>query len=409
MNILFVCHRLPFPPNRGGKIRPLHMIQHLSRKHSVVVASLAHTQQELEQRAGLKEHCAEVLAEVLPTSARWMQAGAALPTGTPSSVAYFHSARLRERVHQTWQRIKFDAVMVHCAFAAQYVLNLRGAFRILDFGDLDSGKWFDYVGFHAPPLSWGYHVEAKKLRRYEKKLAEQFDQCTVTTPGELEEFKSLGVAVPCRVIPNGVDVGYFHLRAQKHAGSSVIAFLGRMDYFPNVDGVVYFAHEVFPLIRRSVPRAELHIIGSNPTRAVRDLARLPGVTVTGEVPDVRPLLDEVDVGVAPLRIARGTQNKILQFMAMGIPVVATPQAAKGIQAIPGRDLLVAGDPEAFARHVVELIENEKLREGLIASGRRQVEAAHAWSLSMQILDRVLEGSGAATPAPHSPVGSAVHE
>ena len=399
MNILFVCHRLPFPPNRGGKIRPFHMIQHLGRKHSVTVASLAHTQQELEQGAGLKGFCAAVLAEVLPTSVRWMQAAAALPSSTPSSLAYFRSARLQRRVQQAWQQARFDVVMIHCAFAAQYVLGLRGGFRILDFGDLDSAKWFDYSEHRALPLSLGYRTEARKLRRYEKELAEQFDRCTVTTPGELEEFKTLQVAVPCQVIPNGVDASYFHPGSRKHTDSSLIAFLGRMDYFPNVDGVAYFARAIFPIIRRSLPQAELRIIGSNPTRAVRALARVPGVTVTGEVPDVRPLLGDAAVGVAPLRIARGTQNKILQFMAMGIPVVATPQAARGIQAVPGRDLLVAGEPEAFAHHVIELIRNAKLREGLAEAGRRQVETAHAWPLSMKILDSILEGAGAAMDGP----------
>ncbi len=260
MNILFVCHRLPFPPNRGGKIRPFHMIQHLGRKHSVTVASLAHTQHEFEQGAGLKEFCAAVLAEVLPNSLRWMQAGAALPSNTPSSVAYFRSARLHRRVQQAWQQTRFDVVMVHCAFAAQYVLGLRGGFRILDFGDLDSAKWFDYSEHRALPLSLGYRTEARKLRRYEKQLAGQFDQCTVTTPGELEEFKTLQVAVPCQVIPNGVDAGYFHPRSPRHADSSLIAFLGRMDYFPNVDGAAYCARAIFPIIRRSLPRSPVRCL-----------------------------------------------------------------------------------------------------------------------------------------------------
>ncbi len=407
MNILFVCHRLPFPPNRGGKIRPFHMIQHLSQKHAVTVASLAHSQVELERGTGLHAHCAAVLAEVVPRELRWMQAVAALTSSTPSSVAYFRSARLHRRVREAWQRTRFDAVIVHCAFVAQYVLDLRGGFRIMDFGDLDSGKWFGYAAHRALPLSLGYRIEAKKLRRYEKELAGQFDQYTVTTPGELEEFKTFGVTAPCRVVPNGVDAAYFHPKTRPRSDSSVIAFLGRMDYFPNVDGIVHFARRVFPLIRQAEPRAELRIIGSNPTRAVRELAAIPGVSVTGEVPDVRPPLEDAAVGIAPLRIARGTQNKILQLMAMGIPVVSTPQAAEGIQAVPGRDLLVAGDVESYAAQVVELLRNKSLHAALAEAGRRQVEAAHAWPQSMKILDSMLEAASATAARPHTPVASAV--
>ncbi len=409
MKILFACHRLPFPPNRGGKIRPFHMIQALSQKHSVVVASLAHSEEELWEGAGLKDYCAEVMAEVLPGPVRWMQAAGALLSGIPSSVAYFRSSRLHRRVEQAWHRTRFDVVMVHCAFAAQYVLDLRGGFRILDFGDLDSAKWFDYARHRPLPLSLGYGLEARKLRRYEKQLIRRFDQCTVTTEGELDAFKSLDVAVPCQVIPNGVDPAYFRPGPDNPRGSPVIAFLGRMDYFPNVDAVVHFATKILPIIQGSVPRAELRIIGSNPTRAVRRLARRPGISVTGYVPDVRPALGDAVVAVAPLRIARGTQNKILQFMAMGIPVVASPEAARGIQALPGRDLLVADHPEGFARHVIEVIHNARLREALSRAGRRQVENAHAWPLAMSILDTILDGACAATGGPNRQVPTAVRD
>lgn len=402
MRILFVCHRFPFPPNRGGKIRPFHMIQHLGQKHDVVVASLAHSEQELREGRSLKDHCADVLAEVLPTPVRWMQACRALASSTPSSVAYFSSAQLHRRVREAWRREAFDAVFVHCAFVAQYVIGLQAEFRILDFGDLDSGKWLDYARYRALPLSMGYKLEGMKLRRYEVDLARQFDCCTVTTRGELDEFRALSVPVDCTVIPNGVDGEYFYPRLREPTDSSVIVFLGRMDYFPNVDGVTYFERQIFPLVRQSVPQAELRIVGSNPTRAVRNLARIPGVSVTGHVPDVRPYLVDAAVAVAPLRIARGTQNKILQFMAMGIPVVATPEAAKGVQAVADRHLLVAEGHQAFAERVVELLRNAKLRKEISEGARRQIETAHKWSLSMQILDSILDQSRAAAPRSLAP-------
>jgi sugar transferase (PEP-CTERM/EpsH1 system associated) len=390
MNILFVCHRLPFPPNRGGKIRPFHIIEHLGRSHSVVVASLAHTKEELNEGQPLIHYCQEVIAEVLPSRTRWLQAAAALPTATPSSVAYFHSRKLAHRVQEVWRRIRFDAVIVHCAFAAQYVRGLRCGFRMLDFGDLDSVKWMDYSQHRAFPLSTGYLLEASKLRRFEQQLTREFDICTATTRGELDEVRRLNQAKAAAVIPNGVDLSYFHPRHENPRGSSIIAFLGRMDYYPNIDAVLFFAKEIFPAVRKAVPDAQFRIIGSDPSREVCDLARLPGISVTGHVPDVRPHLADVALAVAPLRIARGTQNKILQFLAMGIPVLSTTQAAKGVEVEQGKHLLVADGADGFAEEVVRLLTDADLRERLSIAGREPLATAHSWPASMKILDSLLE-------------------
>ncbi len=389
MKLLYICHRYPFPPNRGGKIRPFQMIQHLSKKHSVTVASLAHTAQELRDGECLKKHCAEALGEVLPNAVRWIQAGLRLPSLTPSSVAYFRSSRLARRVGDIWREGKFDGLMVHCAFAAQYALELEGGFRILDFGDIDSAKWLDYSRFRRFLLSVGYGLEARKLRRYEKRVAQHFDHITVTTQGESEEFKTFGVDKPCTVIPNGVDSGYFSSQPTAKSASPVIVFLGRMDYFPNIEGICRFAREIFPQIRAAVPTALLRIVGSDPVASVRHLATVPGVAVTGFVPDVRPFIQDAAVAVAPLRIARGTQNKILQCMAMGIPVVSSSEAAKGIQAVPGENILVADGPGAFANSVINVLQDEGLRIRISDAGRQQVQRAHQWANSMKILDGVL--------------------
>jgi sugar transferase (PEP-CTERM/EpsH1 system associated) len=390
MRILFVCHRLPFPPNRGGKIRPFHMIQHLGDKHSVVVASLAHTEEELRDGQALAEHCEQVIAEVLPSGTRWIQAGRALLSSTPSSVAYFWSQQLAARIQKAWQTTPFDAIFVHCAFMAQYVRGLRCELRVLDYGDVDSGKWFDYARCRRFPLSTGYRIEAEKLRRYERRLAMDFDLCTATTPGELEEVRKLNPAVPAAMIPNGVDLSYFHPRPKNPRNSAVLVFLGRMDYFPNIDGVSYFAEEILPLIRQSVPHTEFRIVGSNPSRAIRNLARFPGISVTGHVSDVRPYLLDAAVAVAPLRIARGTQNKILELLAMGVPLVTTPEAANGVAAIPGHHFLVAEGRKAFAGEVVRLLQDADLREVLSLAGRQPLATAHSWPKSMQILDQLLE-------------------
>lgn len=261
---------------------------------------------------------------------------------------------------------------------------------MLDFGDVDSAKWFEYSQQRAFPQSMGYRIESARLRNYESKVAARFDLCTATTRGELEELQKLGISMPSAVIPNGVDLSYFHPRAKPPQDSSVIVFLGRMDYYPNIDGVLFFVKEIFPIIRKIVPHAEFRIVGSNPSRMVQNLAKIPGVSVTGHVPDVRPYLMDAALAVAPLRIARGTQNKILQFLAMGVPVVTTPQAAKGVEADPGRHFLVADGSESFAQKVLSLLQDSNLRENLSLAGRQPLEKAHCWPASMQILDHLLE-------------------
>lgn len=389
MRILFTCHRLPFPPNRGGKIRPFHMIEHLGKRHSVVVASLAHNEAELREGEPLSGYCEEVIAEILPNRTRWLQAIAALPSSRPSSLAYFWSRHLAERIRAAANRRAFDLIMVHCAFAAQYVRGLPAPLRILDYGDVDSRKWHDYAQATAIPKSFGYGLESWKLQRYETQLAAEFDVCTATTKGELEEVRKLNPSVPSEVIPNGVDLSYFQPRERIPEGSSVLVFLGRMDYFPNIDGALHFARNIFPLIRRSVPQAQFRIVGSNPSRAIRDLAKLPGISVTGHVPDVRPYLMDASVAVAPLRIARGTQNKILQFLAMGVPVVTSPEAAKGVGAEPGRDFLVADSDEHFAEQVLRLLRDPSLQRTLGAAGQKPLATAHSWPHSMQVLDDLI--------------------
>ncbi len=389
MNILFLCHRLPFPPNRGGKIRPFNMIRHLGENHTVTVASLAESQQELRDGMGLRKHCSNVIVELVPRPIRWLRAWKALFSTSPSSVAYFWSPELRRRIQATILEKRFDIIFVHCAFMARYVLDATVPVRILDFGDLDSAKWADYSRSKSFPFSLGYKLEASKMRRYEKHVAGHFDQCTVTTRGELEEFGKLDLSLPCFVIPNGVDSQYFRSNSTCR-DARVIAFVGRMDYFPNIDGMLYFVTSIFPLIRRALPEVKLKIIGSNPAASIRKLGKIAGVTVTGHVQDVGVYLKDATVSVAPLRIARGTQNKILESMALGIPVVATPQAAKGVQAVPGQHLLVAGNPEVFAKHVISLFHNASLRKDLSHSARRQVETAHSWRHSMANLDQILD-------------------
>ena len=389
MKILFLCHRFPYPLDHGARIRAFHFIRHLSQRNSVTVATLAHTQQELIQGQGLKEYCHRVIGEVIPTRVRWGRALGVLCSSMPSSVAYFRSVSLQRRIDDLLASENFDAIIVFCAFMAQYVLAWQGGYRILDYGDIDSAKWRDYSRYKAIPLSWAYAWEAAKLRNYERRIARHFHHCTVISRGELEEFQRFEVGVPCTIVPNGVDTDYFFHNAGDRNGAPTIVFLGRMDYFPNVDGVQYFVRDVFPLVRQKLPAVELRIIGSNPAKSIRDLAKIPNVSITGYVQDVRSYLRGAAVSIAPLRIARGMQNKILEALAMGIPTVATPQAAKGVECVPGKHLLVAGCAKAFAEEVIRVIEDSSLRRNLAEAGRLQIERVYGWEHSVDRLDTIL--------------------
>lgn len=275
----------------------------------------------------------------------------------------------------------------------------------MDFGDADSEKWLEYARSAPFPLSAGFRLEGLKVRRYERWLATQFDACSVNAPRE-REILSRYVDTPIHVIPNGVDLAYFRpgRAADRPYAPRRLVFTGNMSYRPNVEAVSHLVGEILPVVRRTVPEVELYIVGMDPSPAVRRLADGSRVVVTGRVDDVRPFLDEAAVSVAPLRVARGLQNKVLEAMAMRVPVVASRAAFNGITAVAGRDLLVADGPEPFAGAVVDVLRDPNRREELAAAGLACVKLNHDWGtllarLESLVTDRVSSGTeaGAASP------------
>jgi len=388
MKILFVCHRFPFPPSRGGKIRPFNMIRHLDRNHEVTVASLARSPEEAEEGRGIAKHCSRFLCETIPPAAAWLNAWTRLPTATPSSMGYFHSPRLAAQIRREIATGAYDLVLVHCSSVAQYVTGLGAMPRILDFGDMDSQKWLAYARHRRFPASLGFRIEGTKLAREEARLARAFDLSTCTTRAELESLRAIAGGVASSWFPNGVDQSYFAPAGGEYDGNT-ICFVGRMDYFPNQEAVIGFCRQVLPRLRAAHPSIRLTIVGANPSREIVSLAQAPHITVTGTVPDVRPFVQRSCLTVAPLGIARGTQNKILESLAMGVPVVCSETAAGGVDAVPGEHLLTASDPAGFAEAVSRLIGSQEERERLARAGRRRMETHHAWEVSMRRLDGII--------------------
>ena len=390
MNILFVCHRVPYPPRRGGKIRPFNILSHLTRQgHKVTTASLARSHGEAEAGAGLLQHCAEVIVETVSSASANARMLARLPTAVPSSMGYFHSPALHRRVRERLAAERFDLIFVHCSSVAQYVEHVDDVPKIMDFGDMDSQKWLAYARERRVPLSLGYWLEGHKLARAERAIAQRFDLCTVTTRTELDTLTTMCAQDKTGWFPNGVDREYFQPDEGEY-DANTICFVGHMDYFPNAQAMVEFCASVWPVLKRTRPELKLVIVGAQPVRAVRRLAELDGVHVTGSVPDVRPYLRKAALTVAPLIIARGTQNKILESLSIGVPVVCSASAASGVDVVPGEHLLVANTPDEWVQHITALLDNRTVRDAFSAAGQQRVASHHDWRASMRRVDDLIE-------------------
>ena len=393
MKILYVCHRFPFPPKRGGKIRPFNMIRHLHEAgHEVTVCSLARDAAEAAEGRGIAPHCAAFHVGIVNEPIQWARMILRLPVLTPSSMGYFRSNPLKRKVDELLATQRFDLIFVHCSSVAQYVEHVDGVPKILDFGDMDSQKWLEYANHKPFPLSLGYSLEGRKMLRAEKRLARKFDLCTATTRAEWETLESYGTGAATDWFPNGVDARFFS-PDEANGGAYVadtISFIGRMDYYPNQECMLRFCADVWPLVRAGRPAMKLLIVGADPSPAIKALGDLPGVTITGSVPDVRPFIRSSALMVAPLAIARGTQNKILEAMAMAVPVVTSRVAAGGVDAEAERHFLVADTPEELSGAILRLTSDPDERARLATSGRERMLSHHAWPESMKRLDVIIE-------------------
>ena len=389
MKILVVSHRFPYPPTSGAKIRAFHMIRHLSANHQVTVASLVRTDAEADDAAGIAKHCAAFHMQRVSAPIQALRMVSRVPTSIPSSFGYFYSRSLRRRVQALLERQPFDLIVAHSSSMSAYVEDVRRIPKIMDFCDMDSQKWLEYARYKHFPSSVVYRVEGSKLEREEKRIARLFDLCTVATRAEADTLDRFGTRALVDWFPNGVDSEYFAPSMAPHDPDALV-FVGRMDYFPNVECMQRFCAEVLPRVRSVRPRTTLSIVGADPTRDAIALGRLPGVTVTGTVPDVRPYLHRAALMVAPLNIARGTQNKILEGMATGLPVVTSPVAAGGVDAIDSEHVLVARTPDEQASAILHVLSDPAERRRLAGSARARMLSHHAWDRAMQRLDGIID-------------------
>jgi len=391
MRIFFVCRRVPFPPDRGDKIATFNEIRHLSAQHEVHVFCLGDGVRDLDNIPGLREYAKSVTAAPVGAFTIKLRALKALLLGQPLSVAAFNEAKLHAAIRRKFDELRPDLIIVYSCNVAQFAEHFPGVPRIMQFGDLDSLKWRQYAEQSRVPLKWIYAIEQRRFLAYERRIARSFACALVHTEIEKRDFQRLIPGVPVALVGNGVDLEYFSSAGEAKRPASMI-FTGVMDYRPNVDAVRWFCSEILPIVQAEIPEANFTICGSRPAPAVRSLAKQSGVTVTGWVPDTRPYLDRAEVFAAPLRMARGVQNKLLEALAMGLPCVTSVAAWSGTGISDGEGMLATDNPREFAEHVIRLLRDADCRVEMARRARAAAEARYQWKAQMARFDQVIAAS-----------------
>jgi polysaccharide biosynthesis protein PslH len=369
VRVLFLTHRLPYAPNRGDRVRAYHLLRQLRTFAGVDLVSLVHDDDEAEHLDDARALATTVTGVRVPRVRNLVRAAAALPTTRPFSHVLLDSPELQPAVERVVRDHAPDVVLAFCTGIAHVVVRppLDRLPLVLDMVDVDSAKWAALAATSAPPRSWIYAREARTLEAFEVSITRRAFATTLTTDKELDTLRALVPGARIEVMQNGVDAEGLRPPAQPRASETVV-FCGVMNYPPNEEGAVWMVQEVWPLVRQARPAAKLELVGSRPTRRVQQLASdAGGVIVTGAVEDVRPHLWGAAASAAPLLTARGVQNKVLEAVAAGLPVVVTPTVLEGVPDEVRPACAVAGDAAAFAGALSDLL-------GQSAGERRQLAA-----------------------------------
>jgi sugar transferase (PEP-CTERM/EpsH1 system associated) len=355
MRVLFLTHRLPYAPNRGDRIRAYHLLRALAREHEVHLVSLVHDRDEAAHVDSMRGTARSVAGIRVSRPARLAAAALALGGDRPLTHVLLHSPKIGAALRSLVDAVNPEVVVAYCTAMARYALEppLAGLPWILDMVDVDSEKWRTLAGATGP-LARIYSREARVLRAFERRAMTLASATTIVSAREQALLVEIAPGSPSVVVPNGIDLDAFRPPGVPAEERSVV-FCGVFNYGPNEEGARWLALEVWPLVRREIPDATLWLVGMHPTRAVRSLAENPSVRVTGAVPEVQPFLWRSAAAAAPLLLARGVQNKVLESLAAGLPCVVTPQVMAGLPETARTGCREAGDPRQFADALVELL------------------------------------------------------
>lgn len=395
--LLYLTHRIPFPPNKGDKLRSFNILRQLASTHRVWLGSFVDHPDDRRHIPVLREWCEQTCVIPIEPGIRRLASLRGLLRGEALSLPYYRSPRLARWVGQVVAENGIRSAVAFSGPMAQY-LDVPGlSRRVVDFCDVDSAKWTQYAADRRWPMSWLYRREGERLLAFERDAAAAVDASLFVTEAEAALFRRAAPALASRVgvMQNGVDADFF---SPANAGASpfppggpVLVFSGAMDYWPNIDAVTWFAGEILPAIRCVVPEVRFWIVGMNPAPAVRALASA-GVFVTGTVPDVRPYIAHADLVVAPLRIARGIQNKVLEAMSMARPVVVSAASAVGLSARDGVECEIVEGGESTAERVLGLLADPARRVEMGKAARACVESQYSWHAHLGLLDQLLSES-----------------
>lgn len=396
--LLFLAHRIPYPPNKGDKIRSWHLLRHLADHWRVHLGTFVDDPEDRQYVETVQKVCDQTcIRELNPTFSKLFSLTGLL-SGQALTLPYYRDGEMQAWVDRILNERPIDAIVVYSGAMARFIrpIHHRGRRTLIDFVDVDSDKWRQYAESKTWPMSWVYRREARQLFKFERRQAGQFDAGVFVAAHEAQLFKEMAAESASRIdyYNNGVDVDYFSPQSELSNPYSVdaphLVFTGAMDYWANIDAVCWFARDILPLIRREIADIHFCIVGGRPSAEVQALAELPGVSVTGRVEDVRPYIAHAAAAVIPLRIARGIQNKVLEAMAMQKPVISSKAAWDGIDAEPGRDLLVTDGEEQLARACIEVLNDKALADGLALAARQRILKQYQWADNLQRVDALLD-------------------
>ncbi len=390
-HLLFLSHRIPYPPNKGDKIRSWHVLRHLVGRYKIHLGCFYDDPTDAKYLPLLRSLCETACIIPLDPLSAKIKSLRGLLRGEPLTVGYFYSRRLNRWIDDTVRHYQPSKAFVYCSAMATYVRGAKIPLRVVDMIDLDSEKWRQYAETQTLLRRSLYKREHRELFAFERQIVAEFDSAMFVSDSETQRFVTRAPDLATRVhtMGNGVDMEYFSPNAEYPnpfgVGTETAVFTGAMDYWPNVQAVCWFMANVFPKLKKNRPNFEFWIVGRNPTKAVLQLANRNGVKVTGSVDDVRPYVAHASVVVAPLQIGCGVQNKVLEAMAMAKPVVVSPLACEGIRVADGREVLVASEPGQFVDCIDHILSSTSHEMGMRA--RLRIEHDFRWDFS--IVDRLL--------------------
>lgn len=394
-DLLFLSQRIPYPPNKGDKIRSYNILKHLAQTHRIHLGCFIDDPDDWRHTATLEAMCASChFAPLNPTVAK-IRCLSAFLTRQPLNIPYYHDRKLGDWIDHTIRSIQPDAAFMFSSQVAQYLKDNSSIRTVLDFCDVDSDKWSQYAETKSWPLSWLYRREARLMLAHDREAARRFDAVTFVAEPEVELFNRLSpeTADKTFAVENGIDGDFFTVSNDYsnpyESDAPKFLFTGAMDYWPNIDSVCWFAKEIFPLIRQTRENAEFYIVGGNPAPEVEHLNSIGGITVTGRVPDMRPYFAHADAAVVPMRIARGIQNKVLEAMAMSLPIIVTGPAMEGIDLPDTLQPQTQDTPSGFAAACLDAINNDTASK-TASDICGFVKERYKWTTVLSAYDKLLD-------------------